>query len=85
MDQLSAREVILGLSKGAHQAIVINAILLSIKFYIFRQKMFHEGDMDMRQWLLEFRTTIQTEKWIRKRMGSKPANPMYDRILRAIG
>lgn len=85
LDQLTAKEVILGLHKGAHQGDVINDILLSIKFYIYRQKMFHEGEMDMLHWLSEFKTKVQTEKWIRKRIGSRPANTLYDRILKALG
>lgn len=84
LDKLTAKEIILGLPKGAHQGDVINNILLSIKFYIFRQKLFHGGDMDMLHWLAEFRVRILTEKWIRKRIGSRMANMLYDRILEAL-
>lgn len=85
LDQLTAKEIILGLPKGAHQRDAINDILLSIKFYIYRQKMFHEGNLDMLHWLAEFRAKIKREKWIRKRIGAKPANIIYDRILEALG
>lgn len=40
--------------------------------------------MDMLHWLAEFRVRILTEKWIRKRIGSRMANMLYDRILEAL-
>lgn len=85
LDLLTPKEIILGLPKGAHQRDVINHIVLAIKFYIFRQKMFHEGQLDMCHWLAELKIKLQTEKWIRRRIGSKPMNTIYDRILEAIG
>lgn len=48
LDRLSAKEYIFGLARGAHLRDPINYILLSIKFYIFRQKMFHDCDLDTR-------------------------------------
>lgn len=63
----------------------INNILLSIKFYIFRQKMFHDCELDSRHWLLEFRTKLRTERWIRNRIGSRPPHRIYNRILEAMG
>lgn len=44
----------------------------SSKFYVYRQKLFHEGDLDICQWLLEFKMKLQAETWIRKRIGSRP-------------
>lgn len=85
LDNLTAKEIILGLPQGAYQRDVINSILLSFKFYVFRQKRFHEGELDMRHWLTEFKTKIKTEKWVRKRIGSKPVNVLYERILEALG
>lgn len=83
LDRLSAKEFIFGLAKGAHLRDPINDILLKIKFYIYRQ--IHEGELDARHWLLEFKIGLRTEKWIRSSIGSKPANRIYNRILDALG
>lgn len=85
LDLLSVKEFIFGLPKGTHMRDPINDILLSVKFYIYRQKMFHEGELDIRHWLLEFKIKLTTEKWIRSSNGLKPANRIYNRILDALG
>lgn len=85
LDELSAKEYIFGLPKGTHQRDNINAILLATKFYIYRQKLFHEGDLNICQWLLEFKMKLQTEKWIRKRTGLKPLSRCLDQVLYMLG
>lgn len=85
LDQLSAKEYVIGLPKGTHQRDTINTILLAIKFYIYRQKLFHEGDLDFCQWLLEFKMKLRAEEWIRKRIGSKPFSRCLGRVLHRMG
>lgn len=85
LDRLTAKEYIFGLAKGSHLRDVINNILISIKFFVFRQKMYHDCKLEVCQWLLEFRIRLKTEMWIRRKIGSKPANNMYKRILAALG
>lgn len=85
LDHLTTKEYIFGLAAGTHFRDPINNILLSVKFYIYRQKSFHECNLDVRHWLMEYRTRLQTEQWIRKRTGSKPPNRIYNRILEALG
>lgn len=62
-----------------------NWILLAVKFFIFRQKLFHEGELSLCLWLGEFKVKLQTETWIRKRTGSRPVNTLCNRILEALG
>lgn len=85
LDELTAIEYIFGLSKGTHQRDTINAILLATKFYIHRQKLYHKGDLNICQWLLEFKTKLQAERWIRKRTGAKPFHNRFSQILEALG
>lgn len=85
LDLLTPKEYIFGLAQGSHLRDPINAILLSIKFYKSRQKMFHECNLEVCHWLLEFKTKLLTENWIRSRIGARPANRVFNRILDALG
>lgn len=85
LDHLTAKEFIFGLARCTHLRDAINDILLSVKFFIFRQKMFHDGELDPCHWLLEFKTKLLSDKWIRNRTGSRPQNKVYKTILEALG
>lgn len=85
LDQISTKEYIFGLPKGARHRKVINAILLEVKFYIHRQKRYHDGNLDLLHWLAEFKQKLQVEKWIRSRTGSKPVHVLFTRILMELG
>lgn len=85
MDKLTAKEYIFGLTKGTHLRDTINEILLFTKFYVARQKMFHDCNLDIRYWLLEYRTRLRAEIWIRKRIGARQLQGIYNRILAAMG
>lgn len=85
LDKLTAKEFIFGLAKGTHLRDVINDILLFTKFYIFRQKNYHDCNLDTRNWLLEFKTRLRIEFWIRKRTGARAPSRIHNRILEALG
>lgn len=42
------------------------------EYYIFRQKLFHDAELDILQWLLEFRPKLRVEKWICKKRAKAP-------------
>lgn len=85
LDHLTPKEYIFGLPKGSRHRNVINAILLAVKFYIFRQKRFYECRLELCHWLAEFKTKLQVEKWIRSRTKAKPLHVLYTRIMVAMG
>lgn len=85
LDQLTPKEYIFGLPKGSRHRNVINAILLAVKFYIFRQKRFHECQLELVHWLAEFKTKLQVETWIRARTNSKLLHVLFTRIKLALG
>lgn len=85
LDQLSTKERVFGLPKECHQSRVINFILLHIRFYIYRQKLYHEGRLDLTQWLAEFKTKLKVEQWISKRMGTPASFQCWRGILNELG
>ena len=41
-----------------------NLILLSLQFYIYRQRLFHNNHLDVLEWAREFRMMLMSEKHI---------------------
>lgn len=64
LSQLSAKEFIFGIPKDSHKSRVINNILVLIRFYIHRQKLFHSCKLELLPWLCEFRQRLKIEEWI---------------------
>lgn len=81
---LTPQEYIWGLHSSAYRASMINAVTLSIKHYVYRQKLFHEANLDMMQWLQEFRQTLRAEQWISRKAGQGARFNKWRNILRAL-
>lgn len=84
LDKLCASEFIWGLPAPAHRAPLINAITLHVKYYIFRQRLFHDSDLNLLHWLLEFRTKLESEKWICRKLGQGGHFNRWQRIYEAL-
>lgn len=84
LQALTPQEYIWGLHSSAFRASLINAITLSIKDYVYRQKLFHGSDLDLLQWLREFRQTLKGEQWISRRTGQGTRFNKWRNILRAL-
>lgn len=85
LDQLTTQEFVFGVKKECHKSVVINAILLYIRHYIHRQKLFYEGKLELLPWLREFRGKLQIEKWICARTGKARSFDKWNRILKELG
>lgn len=70
LDQLTPKEVMFGLPRQCHKSGVINFILMQVRFFIYRQKLFHDCDLNFMQWLREFKYKLDMEKWICTRMNT---------------
>lgn len=64
MDRISPKEFLFGVEKDYHKSKIINHILIYIRFYIYRQKLYHDGELSSIQWLQEYKVTLNREKWI---------------------
>lgn len=71
LDQVTPKEFLFGLPADAHKSRTINFILIRVRFYIFRQKLFHDSELSCIQWLQEFKSALRVEEWICSRMGRK--------------
>lgn len=62
LDNISAKNFLFGFPPTLPKSRKINAILMSMKFYVYRQRLFHEGKLDLTQWLREFRLRLTAER-----------------------
>lgn len=85
LNQISAKEFIFGIPKENHRSAVINTVLAYVRYYIHRQRLFHEGRLDLLQWLREFREKLKIEQWICARSGKTKHFTKWKNILREMG
>lgn len=85
LNDLTKAEVLLGVHKPLRQQKLINWILLYVKFYILRKKLFHEAEISLIELLAEFRLKLLTERraciWENRIRKFK----CWERFLRALG
>lgn len=85
LDKLTPKEFLFGLPKACHGSRVINLILMQTRFYIFRQRLFHECDFDLTHWLREFKGKLKMEKWICTKLGKPNCFNCCRDVLRELG
>ena len=66
IEELSDKDYLLGLVGGGESGRTVNYIFLWVKFYIYRQRLFHDGLLDVYQWILELRDKLAIEKYINR-------------------
>lgn len=85
LDRLTPEEFMWEIDRSAHRASVVNTITLMVKYYIYRQKLYFNGELCLLQWLTEFRTRLQTEQWIRAKIGGKKKLQQWKQIMAELG
>lgn len=85
LKDLSAKQFLLGLPQAAPNSRKINAILISVKFYTYRQRLFHQSHFDLLHWLSEFRIRLRVEREILTRENKLNRFFPWVCILRAMG
>lgn len=85
LDRLSDGEIVFGLPHSCHKSRVINFILVHVRFYIYRQKLYHDGRLSLVQWLTEFRYKLKIEEWISRRIGKPASFHCWRNILNELG
>ena len=61
---LDEHELILGVYRKVPKRDIINNILLRVRFYIYRQRLYHKCQLDILQWLREFKHCLLSEQYI---------------------
>lgn len=79
------RAIIFGVPKSLPNAKVVNFLLLFIKFYIQRQKLFHLGQLSMVHLLRELRVRLRVEKYITELENRKHKFYIWHRLYNALG
>lgn len=85
LDNFSVRSFLFGVPSTTPKANKINAILISMKFYIYRQRLFHEGKLDLIHWLREFRLRLLAERDICTMQGTARKFAPWSTFLRGLG
>lgn len=85
LEEIPPKHLILGLPQAAPKAKKINAILMSIKYYIHRQRLFHQGSLELLHWLRDFRAKLLVEREICTRENKLARFDQWKRILQAMG
>lgn len=82
---LSLRAFLFGVPDAAPQSKVINFVLLFIKFFTYRQKLFHQGSLTLIQLLQELKLRLSVEKYLNT-LENKPTKfNKWIRIYMALG
>lgn len=82
---LSLKAYLFGIPTTMPQAKVVNFLLLLIKFFVYRQKLFHQGSLDVIHFLRELRLRLQVEKYLTTLEGKASAFAKWQRLYNALG
>lgn len=82
---MSTRSFLFGVKVDRPQDTVVNFVLLFVKFYIYRQKLFHQGQLSLIHFQRELRSRLHLEKYITK-LEQKPNHFIpWNKIYEALG
>lgn len=82
---ITPKEAVLGVDDASPRGSMVNFILLHFRFFVHRQKLFHNSKMDIVHWLAELRTRLNTLKANLKMDGKSHIFRQWDPIIRALG
>lgn len=82
---MSSRSFLFGISVDRPQDKMVNFLLLLVKFYIYRQKLFHQGKFCLLQFLRELRSRLQVEKYILKLENKSSRFAPWNKVYMALG
>ena len=66
LHNVSEKEFMLGLTSKSKTDQKLNTIIMHVKFYIYRQRLFHDNKMDSLEWFYEFKMYLLKERQICK-------------------
>ena len=84
LEELDCRQFLLGLDGNDQNSKVKNFLALNIKFYIYRQRLFHKKHLDLFEWIRELKYKLLVENTIAKRENKRrsvlPISQLLQRI-----
>lgn len=85
INALTQNEIIFGIPPQHRQAGLVNFLTMYTKFYIYRQKLFHGGELGFIAWLQELKRKLLNEQLICTLEKRASRFGKWHRILKAIG
>lgn len=82
---VSLRAFLFGVPNTVPQAKIINFVLLFTKFFVYRQKLFHQGSLCLLHFLKELRLRLQVEKYLNTIEDKRHLFGKWQRIYTALG
>lgn len=82
---ISTEEYIFGLHTNSPSSRITNTIALYAKFYIYRQNLFHDGNLSLIHFLQEFRMKLHTEAFLCKLENKQAKFRIWRNIQNALG
>lgn len=82
---VSPQEYMLGMVTNRNNVRVINTLILYFKFFVFRQKLFHNCELNLLALLAEVKSKITTEKFICTAQNKASHFDSWKDILHALG
>lgn len=85
ISQLSAAEKLLGITRPLQDKKVVNWIILQAKFFIHRNKLFHNNDLALIAFLAEMRAKLYTEQRACQRENKANKFRIWRKLFNALG
>lgn len=82
---LTEQEFLFGVTKDVHQSRAINFLAITAKYFIYRQKLFHNSNLDLTHFLRELKGKLAVEKFISTQEKKPGKFRQWDRIYAALG
>lgn len=85
LQTIDCREFIFGTDVSTSKGNIINSILLYTKYFVHRQKLFHQSDLTLLHFLQELKVKLTCEKFISCQEGKSGRFRKWEAILSALG
>lgn len=85
MQNLSLKDFVFGIEPSSNRGKIINYILLQTKYFVHRQKLFHQGDLRLLHFLQELKVKLRCEKFISRQEGKTARFKKWEQIFLALG
>lgn len=82
---ITTKEAVLGFDDPSTEGRISNFILLHFRFFVHRQRLFHDNKLDLMHWLTELRTRLLTMKHNLKAEGKDLLFARWEPIFKALG
>lgn len=85
MQGVKPKEFVFGIRVKSKQSTLMNYIVLQTKYFVYRQKLFHQGDLRLLHFLQELKMKLKQERFILRQEGKETKFRKWEPILSALG